>query len=125
MSYTKAFNDHFSEFIGDMISVFPENDDLRTLSVFISTIRKANPKILGSVWYECVTVPYGSKIEGGEIDYFLEKDYSLDLEGNSSRDEVIKSIDSFRQPIREMSPDNKGKALKYIQNLTKLSKLLK
>ena len=124
MAYTRAFNDHFSEFIADLTSVFPDNDDLRTLAVFISTIRKANPKILGTVWKECVTIPYGSKIEAGDIDYFLDKDYAADLEGNTTRDEVIKSIDSFRQPIKDMAPTNKAKALKYIQNLTKLSKLL-
>ena len=122
--YSKAFNDHFTEFISDLNAVFPENDDLRTLSVFISTIRKANPRILGTVWRDCVTEPYGSKIEAGEIDYFLNKDYFADLEGNSSRDEVIMSIDSFRQPIKDMTPENKAKALKYIQNLTKLSKLI-
>ena len=48
--YSKAFNDHFIDFISDLNSVFPEIDDFSTIYVFIYTIRKANPRILGTVW---------------------------------------------------------------------------
>jgi hypothetical protein len=36
---------------------------------------------------------------------------------------LLDKIDGLRQPVREMSEENKAKVIKYLQNLKKLSDL--
>ena len=119
----RAFNDHFSELAIETQKVFPENEDLQTLVTFVSTIRKANPRILVGVWKECVADIYGDEIMNGNIEYFLSKDYTNDLGEAASNEYVTQGIDRIRAPIREMGEANQTKAMKYIQNLTKLSRV--
>ena len=35
----------------------------------------------------------------------------------------MESINRLREPIKNMTPDNQSKVMKYIQNLTKLAEL--
>ena len=57
--------------------------------------------------------------------FFLEKDYTWDVgEGvDGNKDEMLQSITRMQKNIRDMEKDNKQKAMKYIQNLTKLCTL--
>jgi hypothetical protein len=119
----KGFNDHFGEFVEDLKQVFPGNEDLAALSSFVKTVRKANPRLAITAWNECVCLPYGEEIRSGNVSYFLEKDYSADLDGNESKDYIMQSIDQIRSPIAQLSEDDKRKAMQYIQNLTKLATL--
>ena len=118
-----AFNDHFADFVKDVRAVFPDNEDLKFTEMAIKGIRSANPKMLIATWKESVTDVYSDKIESGDKTFFLEKDYKGDLDGNSSADKITESIDKLRQPIRDMGDENQEKAMRYVQNLTKLSKL--
>ena len=79
--------------------------------------------MLIATWKESVTDIYGDEIENGNKDFFLNKDYGQDLEGNESASKIMESIDRLRAPIREMGADNQNKAMQYVQNLTKLSRL--
>tara|TARA_A200000113_G_C8750551_1_gene317750 strand:- start:20 stop:409 length:390 start_codon:yes stop_codon:yes gene_type:complete len=119
----QTFNQQFESFIADVLAVFPENEDLQFTQVAIKTIRKANPRMLIATWKESVTDIYGDEIENGNKDFFLNKDYGQDLEGNESASKIMESIDRLRAPIREMGADNQNKAMQYVQNLTKLSRL--
>jgi hypothetical protein len=119
----QTFNQQFEAFIADVLAVFPDNDDLKFTQVAIKTIKKANPKMLISTWKECVTDVYGEQIDNGNTDFFLNKDYGTDLEGNESAGKIMQSIDRLRAPVREMGEENQKKAMQYVQNLTKLSRL--
>ena len=124
-SIISMFNSHFENFINDVLTVFPENIDLKTAKNTFTLIQKTNPKILISIWFEHVAQPYGKQISKGNIKFFLDKDYNEDLtkaEVDNS-DKIIKCIDNLRDPIRNMGEDNQKKSMKYIQNLTKLSKM--
>ena len=123
-AYLKVFNNHFEEFVEDVLLIFPENKDIRVAKNSINTLRKFNPKIVIAAWHTHIVEPYGHHIEQGNIDYFIEKDYDNDVnhlgkEGNQIKD----AINKLRQPIREMGEDNKQKTLKYIQNLTQICKM--
>ena len=39
----KGFNNHFFEFVEDIITTFPENQDLKTSKMSFELFRKANP----------------------------------------------------------------------------------
>ena len=116
-----AFNDHFVEFVNDVQSVFPEDADILTAKNSLLAIRKANPKMIVKIWKKFISDKYSDEILAGNIDFFINKDYSNDLTSTKNPDKIMESIDRLRNPIKNMGPDNQAKTLKYIQNLTKLS----
>lgn len=119
-----VFNDHFAEFVNDIQCVFPDDPDILTAKNALLTIRKANPKLLVKIWIQYVFTPYKKQIEDGDINFFLTKDYSSDLITNDKADIIMKSIDRLRKPVKDMSPENQAKTMKYIQNLSKLAMLI-
>ena len=118
-----AFNDHFFEFVSDVQSVFPNDTDILTAKNALLLVRKANPKLIVKIWKSHVVGKYRDEIQAGNIDFFLKKDYSLDVAGDVNQDKIMESINRLRSPIQQMSPENLEKTMKYIQNLTKLSEI--
>ena len=116
-----AFNDHFIEFVSDIQSVFPTDTDLLTAKNSLIAIRKANPKMIVKIWKTFIVAKYKSQIESGDLSFFIDKDYSQDVEGSQYSDKITEAIDRLRGPIKQMSAENQAKTMKYIQNLTKLS----
>ena len=117
----KAFLNQFTDFVEDIQSVFPDDADIDSAKTALFLIKKTNPRILMNAWVTCIVEPYNDKIEKGDIGFFLDKDYTQDLEymGNA----VMQKVDALRGPVREMGAENQAKSMKYIQNLTKLAKL--
>ena len=115
-----AFNDHFMEFVSDIERVFPDDHDIVASKNAFSTIRKINPKLIIRVWSEYVVGKYRSEIEAGNIDYFINKDYTQDVMDSPNSKKIIMGIDRLRNPVKEMNEENKKKSMGYIQNLTKL-----
>jgi len=118
-----AFNDHFFEFLNDVQNVFPQDADILTARNALLTVRKANPKMIVKIWNAFIVGKYKGEIEAGNIDFFINKDYSSDVSAASNSDKIMESINRLREPIKNMSLDNQAKVMKYIQNLTKLSEL--
>jgi hypothetical protein len=116
-----AFNDHFIEFVTDIQNVFPEDADILTAKNALITIRKANPKMIVKIWNAYIVGKYKPEIESGNIDFFINKDYSQDVSGASNSDKIMESINRLREPIKHMTPESQAKTMKYIQNLTKLA----
>jgi hypothetical protein len=72
------------------------------------------------VWYEYVHKPYADKIQMGDINFFLNKDYSTDIQIN--QEYITKMIDeSIRQPLLGMDETNKKHCSDYIKLLSDLS----
>ena len=118
-----AFNDHFSDFLNDIQSVFPNDADILAAKNSLVMIRKANPKMIVKIWKTFIADKYRSEIESNDITFFLSKDYSSDVSTAKNSDNIMESIDRLREPIKNMSVENQAKVMKYIQNLTKLSQL--
>jgi hypothetical protein len=123
-NFVTIFNDHFNEFVNDIQSVFPDDADILTAKNALLAIRKANPKLIVRIWIKYVYTPYKEQIEAGNITFFLTKDYANDLAKNDNSDKIMESIDRLRSPIKNMSPENQAKTMKYIQNLSKLAILV-
>lgn len=121
---TTIFNKHFFEFVDDIQNVFPENIDILTTKNKLITIKNMNPKIIIKIWKSAISDKYGKQIEAGDLEFFLNKDYSKDISSVENSGKIIEAIDRLRQPIKTMSEENKLKSIKYIQNLTKLSNML-
>jgi hypothetical protein len=126
---SSAFNTQLTEFVEDMLRIFPESVDLQTAKNSIATIRKTNPRIISTAWHKYVTIPYAAKIDEGDLAYFLEKDYNSDLVNISSatgdpHGKIAGIIDRLRTPIKEMGSENHRMVLKFLQNLTKLTTMI-
>ena len=118
------FNNHFSEFINDIQSVFPDDPDILTAKNSLLAIRKANPKLIPKIWIKYVASPYQDRIILGDLNFFIEKDYSSDLTKTGNSDQIMMSIDRLRNPVKLMNPENQQKTMKYIQNLCKISAMI-
>ena len=118
-----AFNDHFIDFVNDVQSVFPDDADILATKNALMAIRKANPKMIVKIWNAFIVSKYKAEIEAGNIEFFINKDYSQDISTASNSDKIMESIDRLRTPVKNMGPENQAKVMKYIQNLTKLAQM--
>ena len=117
----KAFNNHFFDFIQDISNIFPENEDLKSTKTALEFLKKANPSSIVKSWHFYVYEQYKDVIHKGDITFFFDKDYKNDLDNLANSGEIMKAIDKIREPVRQMSDENKAHTMKYIQNLCKLS----
>jgi hypothetical protein len=122
-TYLRAFNSHFFDFIDDIISVIPDNQEIVYGKKSLETIKKANPTLIIKVWYSMVFLPYKDVIEAGNIEFFFDKDYKNEVSQLANADEIVKIVDKLREPVRQMNGVNKEHSMKFIQNLSQLSML--
>jgi len=121
---TKLFNDYFEEFINFVVSIFPNDVDIQSTKTSVSLLRKNNPKLICNAWNEFVSKKYGDRINEGDINYFLDKDYSDDLQNNTNSTKIIEVIDRIRIQIKQMNPESLNTVLIYLKNLNAMSKSL-
>ena len=117
----RGFNNHLLEFTDDIISVFPDNVDIKASRTSLECSKKLNPTLIIKIWYTYVYLPYAVIIDAGDLEFFVNKDYSDDLLKLPNSRDILAAVDSLRSPIREMSEANKTHSLTYIQNLCRLS----
>ena len=119
----QAFNDHFTNFVDDIQSIYPDDIDITTAKNSITTLRKMNPRLIIMVWNDRIVSKYDKEITSGNLEFFLDKDYSNDLADNQNNKKIMEAIDRLRIPIKNMEQGNREKSMKYVQNLSKLCKL--
>jgi hypothetical protein len=118
-----AFNTQFYDFLDDIESVFINDHAIKQAKNALILIKKVNPTLVIKLWYNYIVVNYESEIDSNNINFFIEKDYKNDLRYLNSSDDIMKHIDSLREPVRNMGESNQKKSLMYIKNLCILSKL--
>ena len=116
------FCNQLIEFIDDILTIFPNNLDLKTGKTFIVGLTKVSKRKLVGIWKTSVVDIYEEAIMNGDKEYFINKDYSEDL-GEGGTDKMMNVVEDVRKLIRNTSDENKDKAIKYLQNLTKICKL--
>ena len=118
----ELFCNQLLEFMDDVLTIFPNNLDLKTGKTFIVGLTKVSKRKLIGIWKTSVVDVYEDAIMNGDVEYFINKDYSEDL-GEGGTDKMMSVIEDVRGLIRNTSKENKEKAIKYLQNLTKICKL--
>ena len=118
-----AFNTQFYDFLDDIENVFINDNGIKRAKNALVIIKKINPALVIRLWYKYIVVNYESEIDGNNINFFIEKDYKNDLRYLNSPDDIMKHIDSLREPVRNMGENNQKKSLMYIKNLCILSRL--
>jgi hypothetical protein len=119
-----AFNKHFIEFIMDIERVFPNDSDIMSTRKTINKSLILMPRALIKMFNEHFVKLYSNQIENGDISFFIENDYRKQ-HGYKEDDQVwaLDKIESLRQPVKNMSEEEKKKVVKYLQNLKKLAEL--
>ena len=117
-----TFISQIDEYLDDISKTFAIDNRFERGRLYLEGIKKSNPRMIITTWKSMVTDKYADQIEAGDIEYFLNKDFTEDASGNYTPtiDSVIQEL---RVTVRRMSDENKAVSLKYIQNLCKLSKL--
>jgi hypothetical protein len=118
----KGFNTHFFDFLDDVARII-DNKDILTSKAFFETIKKANPSILIKYWFTHVYLPYKDIIDSGDIDFFINKDYMLDISKLQYYEQIVNAIKNIKLSIKQTSKINQEHSMKYVQNLSKLSLL--
>ena len=118
----ELFCNQLLEFMDDILTLFPNNLDLKTGKTFIVGLTKVSKRKLIGIWKTSVVDIYEDAIMNGDKEYFINKDYSQDL-GEGGTDKMMSVVEDIRGLIRNTSEENKNKAIGYLQNLTKICKL--
>ena len=120
-TYSKAFNTLFSDFLQDITTIFPEDKNIKVAKTSIESVRKLNPALVIKTWNKYVAEKYGEVIQQGNLQYFIEKDYSEKKQKMANAGGIVKTIDMLRETIKNMSEANQQHTLEYLQKLCKLS----
>lgn len=117
-----TFNKHFMEFIIDIERVFPNNVDIMSARKSLNKSLIVMPKLLIRMFNDYFVMLYSSEIENGDLNFFIENDYRK-KHGYKETDDVwvIDKIDILREPVRNMSAEEKANVIQYLKNLKKLS----
>lgn len=121
-SLKELFCTQLMEFMDDIILVFPNNLDIKTGRTFVVGLINVSKKKLMGIWKTSIVDIYDEAIMNGDKNYFINKDYSYDL-GVGKTDNMMNIVEEIRLLIRNTSEENKDKAIKYLQNLSKICKL--
>lgn len=118
---SRAFNTLFIDFLGDIISIYPENKDIAKAKTQFETVKKMNPSLIIKMWNPLVYLPYKDVIDQGNIEFFFNKNYNDDVKNIPNSEEILKLIDKVRGPISTMDKTNQNICADYVQKLSKLS----
>jgi len=115
-----TFISQLDECLEDISKVYSEDARFIRCKLYLDTLKKSNPRMIITTWKTQVTDKYEDHILAGDIDFFLNKDYTQETGYTPTMDQALQDL---RKAIQTMSEENKTKSLQYIQNLCKLSKL--
>jgi hypothetical protein len=118
-----GFNNHLNELLESLIEILPDNKELKTSLASLVTIRKANPKLIIMSWKHYVLDKYEENIMSGNLEYFLEKDYSDDVKDTGDSANILDKIIVIKNTMKGLDKVNLDKTVSYLQNLTKLCKV--
>tara|TARA_A100001015_G_scaffold307790_1_gene404267 strand:+ start:1853 stop:2230 length:378 start_codon:yes stop_codon:yes gene_type:complete len=121
MSLVKLFNNHWLDFLGDLLKVYPNDYDIKTGLTWSKNIITLTPLIVIKTWNYYVVSKYKKQIENGDITFFEHNNYNDDI--NDINNQTIQLIEKFRKVLTDATNDTKLKSMKYVQNLTKIANL--
>lgn len=142
----RVFLDQLTEFVQELVNIYPEEVNIRMVYNGVKMARKGNPRMLPDMWYRHVVVPYEGPINEGNFEYFLLKDYTEDVYrcrqqggitgvgdgsgvgvgggGGGGVKEMLSIVDTLRGLAREMNEETRETVMKYVKVLSKLSSAL-
>ena len=125
-SWFKLFNSTYFELLKMMKDNSDKNKDFLRFYKQNMFLKRANVKLFIRTWYTNITRFYMEPILNGNIQFFLEKDYSAEINENKDFSNSY-SIESYVQYFKEiyntLKQEDVDAFVEKVQELTKLSKL--
>lgn len=125
-AYFSSFNRTYFELLKMMKEQVQDNKDFKRFYNQNLFVKRTNIKLLIRTWYEHITYFYKEPIFRGNIQFFLDKDYSSDISENRDFSNTY-SIDTYIQYFKSVyeSLDKKqvDTFVSKVQELTQLSNL--
>lgn len=120
----EAFNKHLMEFILDIERVFPNDMDIKATRKSMSKSFMLMPKAIIRMFYDNFVVIYGNEIDKGDLTFFIDNDYVAKHEADLKDDMMlIDKINELREPVRNMTDNDKRNVVQYLKNLKQLAEL--
>ena len=116
MSILSAFNNQLSCFCGDLIRVYPEDNDLKTFKKSLEFLKKNNPRKIVEI-FKVYVLPYSDQIKNCDEQFFLNETYDHITEGSEAGFTITTKIKNLWP---ELSENNKKTIWKYFDILTQL-----
>lgn len=124
----RAIFSKFNEIYFDLLKMMKENSDKnKDFSNFYNKnlfIKRTNIKLFIKVWFQSITSLYKNEIMEGNLDYFIKKDFSKDIENNLEFSNTY-SIDTYIHYFKNIYNDLEEKYINdfvtRVQSLTLLS----
>lgn len=125
--YHEAFNNKLAEFLSDLIATFPEvHDDLKTLKHGVGVVRNIDATIPQQFFDEHVSAPYEGHILNRDEQFFLEHDYTQDLQSiPTSHGFDLDIIRRLKGIWKHLNEANRDAIWKYLHVLCALNKKCK
>uniref|UniRef100_A0A6C0EUU0 Uncharacterized protein n=1 Tax=viral metagenome TaxID=1070528 RepID=A0A6C0EUU0_9ZZZZ len=121
MSPIGDFNRLYFDFI-QFIKLHLEDDpNFKTFYRKNILMKEVNPKYFIHTWNERITKLYYEQISKFNIDFFLNKDYTNDVKGNSESNMLMVYIIKFKKAYDTLEDTIKKTFVNFIVNLTHLS----
>ena len=118
MNYLEKFNNTFNEFVEDMISIFPNDPELRMYKTALSAAMCVDDTMVINIFNDSVVKKYGSQLLARDESYFLNHDYTEIIE-NADYNALITKI---KQYWITMNEENRNAVWKYFKVLILLSR---
>ena len=121
----KTFGKQVEEFMEDLLVIFPNDNVILRGKMYFEMMKKANPRFIIRVWKNRIAAKYGEQIASGDVAIFVTMDLTEDTADSQAdnKEEVVNHLQNIWGSIIKMDEDNRNKAIKYIQNITKLSEM--
>jgi hypothetical protein len=116
--FLDAFYNQFSDFLGQLAKLFPEDPDFPAYRTALLLFQKTNPVLVIKTVHEHVT-PYEETIRAKNVDFFLKHDYSGHIENDDALEQVIQKLKGYWS---EMSDTDQEAVWSYITLLLDLAK---
>ena len=122
--YLTTFNKQMEEMLEDAMRIFPDDKNIVKAKLYFEGLKKTNPRIVIQVWKAHITSKYYDKITQGDVNFFVQNDFTEDVNTSGGNvDMVTSTIHEIRKIISHMNDTQMKVMMVYIQNLTKLSSL--
>ena len=108
-------------FVTNVIDLYGQDDYIVNHSKFM---QKTNPSYLIKTWYTKISDPYLAYIKNKNQDFFMNKDYSTELQDEVKKEVNINSItEQCKIIFNTINDEEKEIIWKYLKILSELSSL--